>query len=464
MSTRKSVIGLVAITWLVFGLVGTANAQSLQIGGKDSNYGSVTLTPGFTPDPHSVPVTSGGRLSVRDMNLGSGCVGYATNQPDFIVRVSDEMSFLRFYGEADGDMGLVINDPSGNWHCDDDSHTGTNPMVSLNNAGDGQYDVWISSYSSDENIRGTLYVTELRSNPSGEAGSSSGGQLQIGGGNANFGTVDLSAGFTPDPHVVSMTSGGDMDVRDMNLGVGCVGYATGQPDLILNVAGDVDFLRFYNEGDGDTGLIINTPSGDWECDDDSHTGANPMVTFENARAGHYDVWVSSYSSDDNIRGSLYITELRSNPRDGDGGSSNARLAPGGSSSNYGSITLSPGFSPDPHNVSMTSGGSLNVNTMGLGSGCVGYATETPDFQVHLTGSATRLRFYVTGNGDTGLVVNGPAGEWHCNDDSYGGTNPTVTVGGALQGLYDVWVTSYGSDDRLTSTLHITELESNHPKR
>jgi len=75
-----------------------------------------------------------------------------------------------------------------------------------------------------------------------------------------------------------------------------------------------------------------------------------------------------------------------------------------------------------------------------------------------------LRFYVTGNGDTGLVVNDPAGEWHCNDDSYGGVNPTITIGGALKGQYDVWVTSYSSDDRLSGTLHVTELESRHPER
>ena len=464
MPSFRFIISCAVVTGLTGVLTQSIAAQELEIGGSNSNYGTVTLSPGFTPDPHQVSVTSGGKLSVRDMGLGSGCVGYATSRPDFIVHVSSSMDFLRFYGEGEGDTGLIINDPSGTWHCDDDTHSGTNPMVSIANARGGQYDVWVSSYSNDENIRSTLFVTELRSNPSSGGSSSSAERLRIGGNNANFGTVNLNSGFTPDPHVVSITSGGDLDVRAMSLGSGCVGYATGQPDLILNVSGDVDFLRFYNEGDGDTGLIINTPSGDWLCDDDSHTGTNPMVTFENAASGHYDVWVSSYSSEENIRGSLHITELRSYPQNGGGKSSGGRLLPGGSNANYGAVTLSPGFTPDPHDVSMTSGGSLSVNEMGLGSGCVGYATELPDFQVRLTGSSTRLRFYVTGNGDTGLVVNGPSGGWHCNDDSYGGVNPTVTIGGAQEGLYDIWVTSYSADDRLSSVLHITELESNHPDR
>lgn len=281
--------------------------QSLAIGGSDSNYGAAKLSAGFSPDPHQVSITSGGSLDVGDMNLGSGCVGYGTRNPDFILNVGAGMSFLRFYNEGNGDTGLVINDPNGRWHCDDDSHTGTNPMVSIENASGGQYDIWVTSYSSDDNIASTLYITELRSNPAG----SSTERLSIGGDDSNFGSVTLSPGFTPDPHEVNITSGGSLSVREMNLGSGCVGYATRTPDFILEFSGASDFLRFYMEGNGDTGLVINGPSGRWHCDDDSHTGTNPMVDITNAEAGQYDIWVSSYSSDENITGTLHITERRS---------------------------------------------------------------------------------------------------------------------------------------------------------
>lgn len=434
--------------------------QSLTIGGGNSNFGSATLAPGFTPDPHEVRMTSGGGLSVRDMNLGSGCVGYATSRPDFILHLSGTSDFLRFYNEGDGDTGLVINDPSGNWHCDDDSHTGTNPLVTINNAHDGQYDIWVTSFSSGENISGSLFISELRSNP-GSSSSGSSGDLNVGGSNSNFGSATLDPGFTPDPHEVTITSGGSLNVRDMNLGSGCVGYATSQPDFILHLSSSTDFLRFYNEGDGDTGLVINDPSGNWRCDDDSHTGTNPMVSINNASSGQYDIWVTSYSSDDNIRGTLHITELRSNPGNGDAGGT---LMPRGSSANFGTATLSPGFTPDPHEVSVTSGGSLSVRDMSLGSGCVGYATERPDFIVHLTATSSMLRMYVVGNGDTGLVVHDPGGSWHCSDDSYGGTNPTVDLHNTGKGQYDVWVTSYSSDDRIRGTLYVTELESQHPQK
>jgi hypothetical protein len=64
---------------------------------------------------------------------------------------------------AGGDTGLVVNDPSGTWRCNDDSHGGVNPTVDVTNARSGQYDVWITSYSSGDNITGTLNVTELAS-------------------------------------------------------------------------------------------------------------------------------------------------------------------------------------------------------------------------------------------------------------------------------------------------------------
>jgi hypothetical protein len=55
---------------------------------------------------------------------------------------------LRFYNIGGGDTGLVINDASGRWHCDDDSHSGLDPEVNIHGAPSGQYDVWVTSYQS----------------------------------------------------------------------------------------------------------------------------------------------------------------------------------------------------------------------------------------------------------------------------------------------------------------------------
>jgi hypothetical protein len=176
----------------------------------------------------------------------------------------------------------------------------------------------VTSYQSSENISSTLHITELDLHPGSETSSNGGGSssgsngwLTIGGGDAYFGNVHLSPGFTPDPHSVSVTSGGNLDVSAMNLTSGCVGYATSQPDFILHMSGSSGMLRFYVNGDGDTGLVINDGSGRWHCDDDSHSGLDPEVNIHGAPSGQYDVWVTSYQSGESIRGTLYVSELAS---------------------------------------------------------------------------------------------------------------------------------------------------------
>jgi hypothetical protein len=124
--------------------------------------------------------------------------------------------------------------------------------------------------------------------------------------------------------------------------------------------------------------------------------------------------------------------------------------------------LSGGFLPDPRTWGVTSGGSVDVSY--LGGTCVGWAAQAPDFQLSWSGG-TQLRFYWIANivgDDAVLVVNDPAGNWHCNDDSYSTLNPTVTFGAAMNGTYDVWVGSRWNGDFDSGTLYVTELGGNHP--
>ena len=138
------------------------------------------------------------------------------------------------------------------------------------------------------------------------------------------------------------------------------------------------------------------------------------------------------------------------------------LTIGGRRANFGVRPVRPGFVPDPININVTSGGNLDARGMGLGAGCVGFVTAQPDVIVRLTGTSSNLRFYVTSQGDTTLLVNTGNGRWVCNDDSYGGTNPTVDIPNAPSGQYDIWIGSYRSGEPATGQLHITELNSNHP--
>jgi hypothetical protein len=158
---RKIFAGLSILTALV--LASTAFAQTrLLTGGQESNFGRRALRGGFMPDPFTAPITSGGNIDAAPMSLGPNCRGFVTREPDFILSYDAPASFLRMYFVGAGDTTLVISDGAGNWHCNDDSYGGLNPTVDINRPSRGQYDIWVGSYRANETVRGTLHITEMR--------------------------------------------------------------------------------------------------------------------------------------------------------------------------------------------------------------------------------------------------------------------------------------------------------------
>lgn len=167
MHTSKilSTVGLLSAL-AVSGFGSQVTAQSrLNIGGAQANFGVHALRPGFLPDPRVINVVSGGNIDARALGLGPGCVGWVTARPDAIVRLTGTSSRLRFFVTAPGDTTLLVNTAGGRWICNDDSYGGTNPTVDVPNAGAGQYDVWIGSYQSGQQVRGQLQITELDRHP-----------------------------------------------------------------------------------------------------------------------------------------------------------------------------------------------------------------------------------------------------------------------------------------------------------
>lgn len=126
-------------------------------------------------------------------------------------------------------------------------------------------------------------------------------------GNPLYGTVALNAGFTPDPHTVSVRAGGDTDVDSLSLPSHCTGHiAPGQPDVRLNWTAGASALRIASCASADTSLIINDANGNWHCNDDAE-GTNPVLEF-NGVSGQFDIWVGTYSSGAAQDATLKITE------------------------------------------------------------------------------------------------------------------------------------------------------------
>lgn len=126
------------------------------------------------------------------------------------------------------------------------------------------------------------------------------------------------------------------------------------------------------------------------------------------------------------------------------------------SPSYGSVGLSGGFTPDPHRVELTAGGSIDAQSS-LGGSCRGYVANAPDYQLRFEPGSLPLAISVDSDFDTTLVVNTPDGGWACDDD--GGEeplNPLLTWNSPASGRYDIWVGTY-SDSTAPATLFISEL-------
>jgi hypothetical protein len=125
---------------------------------------------------------------------------------------------------------------------------------------------------------------------------------------------------------------------------------------------------------------------------------------------------------------------------------------------YGTIRLNAGFTPDPYNRSLQAGGSINAGQ--VFERCAGFIANAPDFRFHWSGGGSLpLIVSVNANSDTTLVINGPGGEWYCDDDSGEGLNPSIQLP-ARSGRYEIWVGTYRSGSLAPATLSISELYSN----
>jgi hypothetical protein len=126
----------------------------------------------------------------------------------------------------------------------------------------------------------------------------------------NFGTLGLASGFTPDPRVVAVRSGGEIDAATISRS--CTGFISNAPDVRLNYEAGSLPLIISVAAEADTTLIVNGPDGSWYCDDDGgETGLNPMVRFNPPASGQYDIWIGTYASASLQPARLYVSELTS---------------------------------------------------------------------------------------------------------------------------------------------------------
>ncbi|NNF58865.1 MAG: peptidase S1 [Rhodothermaceae bacterium] len=122
---------------------------------------------------------------------------------------------------------------------------------------------------------------------------------------------------------------------------------------------------------------------------------------------------------------------------------------------FGFVELDEGFLPDPSEVELTAGGSVDVN---VGGCSYGYVANAPDVKFrYATSGDSDLYIYAISGDDTTLLINTATGSWLCDDDSYGDGDPIVVIPNAPAGRYDIWVGTYG-DDLAPASLYISEID------
>lgn len=126
--------------------------------GAEPTFADISLSAGFTPDPYRIVVTAGGTIDAA-RTQGGECVGKIADAPDIRLDYSADTLPLNFQVLSNADTTLVINDPEGNWYCDDDSGGDENPMLHFDEPISGVYEIWIGTYE-DTPVPATVEITE----------------------------------------------------------------------------------------------------------------------------------------------------------------------------------------------------------------------------------------------------------------------------------------------------------------
>ncbi len=124
-----------------------------------ATYGEIDLAAGF--QSYSIEMTAKGAIGAT--SLGEGCFLNISDAPDLQVTFEAGGNALVFSVESEfftSDTSLIINLPDGNWACDDDSGSGLNPFLTLENPSSGIYDIWVGSVYGMGYTDAILTITE----------------------------------------------------------------------------------------------------------------------------------------------------------------------------------------------------------------------------------------------------------------------------------------------------------------
>lgn len=295
-----------------------------------------------------------------------------------------------------------------------------------------------------------------------------------------FIAINPQAGFPLDPFLVSLQGGGPVDAS--TVADGCNGFVAEAPAVTVDYQGEAELLRAFFLSNGDTTLVVQTPDGDFLCNDDTHALLlDPSIVITSPVQGVYSVWVGSVAARDLIPGFLVFTTkesvtagnlaladlVRRQPlpptqplrqRQIDAGQ---RLAEALSAVEDPAALEAGG---DDVTVEVTADGDLPVPEMLTNDAlCSGLVNLTPSYAFDWSGETDALSLFVEADGDATLLVRAPDGNLLCGDDTGADNlNPLVTIVEPAEGRYLVWVGRIDPAEPISGVLTITEAADAQP--
>lgn len=127
----------------------------------EPRYGALELRVGFEPDPREVTVDAGGSRDAR--MIGQSCAGWIDySRPDVNLSYSQGSGQFPLYLAAvsRADTTIVVRDPEGNWHCNDD-FDGLNPGVVFQRPLFGSYSIWVGTLDRGPTQPAVVRISEV---------------------------------------------------------------------------------------------------------------------------------------------------------------------------------------------------------------------------------------------------------------------------------------------------------------
>ncbi len=125
------------------------------------------------------------------------------------------------------------------------------------------------------------------------------------------GGLSLTTGFQPDPVILEVSAGGEIDLSESETVEDCVGHVSPEPTFSLNYRSGVRFpLIFIAAAESeDVMLLVNDPIAGWHCRAPGEVGA-AQAHFLAPLSGRYDVWVGRVGdSEERVEARLVISEI-----------------------------------------------------------------------------------------------------------------------------------------------------------